>query len=70
MEIFTTMEQTVENRGYMTGTFSGIPAGILKATVRTITGVYDIVTFPFPSYKPILEPEFVIETPFRKMREE
>jgi putative exosortase-associated protein (TIGR04073 family) len=46
----------------MVGIVSGIPKGMVKALVRSLAGVYEIVTFPLPvpsDYKPILEPEFV-----------
>jgi putative exosortase-associated protein (TIGR04073 family) len=33
--------------------------GLLKAVGRTIVGAYEVVTFPLPTYKPLVEPEFV-----------
>lgn len=36
--------------------------GLFKAVGRTITGVYEIVTFPIPlpsRYRPVVEPEFI-----------
>ena len=44
----------------------GLTWGTLKGCgwtiIRTVTGAYEVVTFPFPipeGYKPIVEPEFV-----------
>ncbi len=33
--------------------------GLLKAVGRTVVGAYEIVTFPIPTYKPVIDPEFV-----------
>ena len=48
--------------------FSGITVGLVKGlgmtVVRTGAGIYDTATFPFSlpqGYKPILEPEYVLE---------
>jgi len=46
------------------GIILGLPKGCLMAIVRTGIGVYDTLTFPLSipkGYKPLLEPEFVIE---------
>lgn len=47
--------------GYMIGVAPVL--GVAKATMRTSTGVYETVSFPFSSrvvnYEPILEPEFI-----------
>jgi len=61
IEIFTTTYESSKENG-MTGIVSGIPEGIVKALVRSLAGVYEIVTFPLPvpaDYKSIIEPEFV-----------
>ena len=45
------------------GLTMGLSGGIGKSIVRTGSGVYEIVTFPFPcpeNYRVILEPEFVV----------
>ena len=48
--------------------FAGLTVGLVKGlgmtVVRTGAGVYDTATFPFSlpqGYKPILEPEYVLE---------
>ena len=43
----------------------GTVKGVGKTVMRTVIGVYETATFPLPvpeDYKPIIEPEFVIET--------
>ena len=45
-----------------TGTIVGAVKGTGWAVARTLTGAYEIVTFPFPlpsSYDPIMYPEFI-----------
>ena len=48
--------------------FAGITIGLAKGlgmtVVRTGAGIFDAATFPFPlpeGYKPILEPEYILE---------
>ena len=44
----------------------GLGEGLLAAGVRTVCGVYELVTFPFLSpkdYVPALDPEYIWETP-------
>ncbi len=48
-----------------TGTVLGVVKGLWLGIARTVTGVYEVVTFPFPiprNYEPIMEPEFVLPT--------
>ena len=48
-----------------TGTIVGVVKGTGWAVVRTLAGVYEVVTFPFPvprNYEPIMYPEFVLPT--------
>jgi len=45
--------------GFVMGTIKGIGYG----WARTIGGIYDVFTFPFPlpkDYEPLMEPEFVL----------
>ncbi|MFH1798462.1 MAG: exosortase system-associated protein, TIGR04073 family [Candidatus Omnitrophota bacterium] len=49
-----------DNQGI--GVLAAVPLGIVKAGIRTIVGVYEVVTFPlsFPNnYEPIVKPEFI-----------
>ena len=49
---------------FASGLILGLPKGCLMTIVRTGIGVYDTLTFPLSipkGYKPLLEPEFVIE---------
>ena len=48
-----------------TGTIIGVTKGLVTAVSRTIVGVYEVVSFPFPvprNYEPVMEPEFVLPT--------
>src|SRR5262245_11111269 len=56
----------VQTEASETNVLSGITVGLAKGLgmgiVRTVTGAYEVVTFPFPApadYKPVLEPEYV-----------
>lgn len=47
----------------VTGTVVGFFKGVGWGWTRTMTGAYEIATFPFPvppGYEPIMEPEFVL----------
>lgn len=55
-------DKTVEE-SWIKGVTSGLIGGIGMSIVRTGTGLYEIITFPFPcpeKYQVILEPEFVL----------
>lgn len=50
-----------------TDPFTGFVVGSIKGLFwgwgRTCTGIYDIITFPFPlpkDYRPLMEPEYII----------
>lgn len=50
--------------GHTRGTVEGALRGSVWAVGRTVVGVYEVATFPFPgkeNYGPILEPEFVLD---------
>ncbi|MDD3296384.1 MAG: exosortase system-associated protein, TIGR04073 family [Candidatus Omnitrophica bacterium] len=59
MEVFLQMGKVDKEAGPVAGFFWGLTKGIACAMGRTIYGAYDIVTFPVPSYKPLVEPEFI-----------
>ena len=65
IEFPVTVSQSAHDRGYITGIYYGVPTGIVRTILRTVAGVYEIVTFPFPFPNeygdPIVEPEFVME---------
>lgn len=63
-EMFVEIGRKVENDGDIAGIFVAPFTGLIKAVGRTLAGVYDTCTFivPLPrGYKPLLEPEFVVE---------
>jgi len=46
-----------------TGTIVGVIKGVGWAVARTVAGLYEVVSFPFPvprDYQPIMYPEFVL----------
>lgn len=48
-----------------TGTIVGAVKGVGWGVVRTLAGVYEVVTFPFPvprAYEPVMYPEFILPT--------
>lgn len=59
----------IGNEADREGPAIGIPAGFLRGTFfaagRTLAGVYEMITFPFPNgkkgYEPILLPESVFQ---------
>ncbi|MCX5715866.1 MAG: exosortase system-associated protein, TIGR04073 family [Candidatus Omnitrophica bacterium] len=53
----------------LAGITIGLAKGLGMTIVRTGAGVYDTATFPFPlpkEYKPVLEPEYVMEEKEKK----
>ena len=60
-ELFNNIEKSFQDEGVVVGATYGVGAGLLKGIGRTLVGVWELVTFPFPtrSYEPILDdPEF------------
>jgi putative exosortase-associated protein (TIGR04073 family) len=51
-EITRSCEQTALWDGPEVGYTTGFLRGVNKSLVRTVTGVYEVVTFPIPSYGP------------------
>lgn len=43
------------------GMFWGGVKGLAFMVKRAFVGAYEVVTFPFPKYVPIVEPEFIFE---------
>ncbi|MBL7157537.1 MAG: exosortase system-associated protein, TIGR04073 family [Candidatus Omnitrophica bacterium] len=73
IEVFTTIERKFEEEEYLIAVFYGFPEGLVRAVTRTAVGLYETVTFPIPipdNYEVILEPEFVLERPYEKVRPE
>ncbi len=59
MEIPYTMHNRWDSNDVPTSFFSGVLIGIVKGVARTVIGVFEIATFPFPippGYAPILSP--------------
>jgi putative exosortase-associated protein (TIGR04073 family) len=49
---------TSENQGLLTGLTLGTVKGVGYFVMREVTGVYEIVTAPFPPYGPVITPEY------------
>ena len=63
VEIPKNIYDTTVETNLTSGITSGLIGGIGMAIVRTGSGLYEMVTFPFPcpeNYQIILEPEFVL----------
>ena len=63
VEIPKNIYKTSKEGNAFTGMTLGLAKGAGMTIVRTGAGIYEIATFPFPlpeSYKPILEPEYVV----------
>ncbi len=56
-EVRRSMEQTGIWDGPDAAYTTGLVRGINRSLVRTATGMYEILTFPFPEYDPIFLPE-------------
>lgn len=40
--------------------FGGFGKGLFTGARRLLVGAYEVITFPFPSYEPVLPPEFIV----------
>ena len=56
-EIRRSMEQTAMWQRPAKGYTTGFLRGFNRSIARTFIGVYEVVTFPFPSYDPLLVPK-------------
>lgn len=59
MDVFKEVDKQSDESGALAGATVGAVKGIFKAVGRTLVGAYEMVTFPIPTYKPVIEPEFV-----------
>ncbi len=63
MEIFKQTSLTWQESGPGIGLSWGLMKGVGYAIARSVSGAYEIITFPLPipeGYKPIMEPEYVL----------
>ena len=64
-EIPLTMHAVGVEKGPAAGLTLGLLMGVGAAITRTVVGLVEVVTFPFPfstnGYEPILHPEFIFE---------
>ena len=63
MEVPKQIAQSIRETDPVTGTFVGTARGIGWTFARTLAGVYETLSFPFPvpqDYVPLIEPEYII----------
>ena len=60
LEIPGNMTQIAQKDSIPEGLTEGMFQGVLMMATRTVVGVYEVVTFPFPikDYKPVIEPTY------------
>ncbi len=64
IEISKELDKEKKVDSFIPSWFSGIGRGSFYAVGRALTGVYDMLTFPFPvpaGYEPLVSPEFAWE---------
>ena len=62
VEIPKGADETSKTSGPAVGLTWGLMRGLGHSFIRTVGGVYEVVTFPFPAppeYKPVMRPEYV-----------
>ncbi|MCB9800407.1 MAG: exosortase system-associated protein, TIGR04073 family [Candidatus Omnitrophica bacterium] len=57
--VHQTVEMSEDNR-WPIALFGGLVKGVAYGTARTLTGAFELVTFPIPGYEPIMYPEYII----------
>ena len=73
IELFTTTHKACLEHDYMVGYLYGLPEGVVRSLLRTIAGIYEVVSFPIPipaDYESVIEPEFVMKSPLERTRNE
>jgi putative exosortase-associated protein (TIGR04073 family) len=69
LELPKQVVQSINETDPVTGTIVGFVRGVGWTYARTVVGVYEIVTFPFPApknYEPLLEPEYIVKATWGK----
>ncbi len=62
VEIPKRMVETSQRSGALTGFTWGLLRGLGHGFIRTVGGIYEVVTFPFPApseYRSVIQPEYV-----------
>ena len=61
-EVHKRVEETSQTSGAGVGLTAGLLRGFGHGFIRTVGGVYETITFPFPAppdYRPVIQPEYV-----------
>ncbi|HNV86772.1 MAG TPA: exosortase system-associated protein, TIGR04073 family [Candidatus Omnitrophota bacterium] len=70
LEVPINVQNMTEEQGVLVGWTGGMAKGIGMTALRIIVGAYEVITFPIPipaDYKPVIEPEYVWQTPGPKI---
>ncbi|MBU1112799.1 MAG: exosortase system-associated protein, TIGR04073 family [Candidatus Omnitrophica bacterium] len=59
-----------EESGCTAGLFYGVPRGFACFLGRSAWGLVELVTFPIPPYRPLIEPEFVLTEEYNDLTPE
>jgi putative exosortase-associated protein (TIGR04073 family) len=63
MEVPASFIRVSRQRDISTGATVGMAQGVVVSMCRLATGLYDVITFPFPPYdKPMMKPEYVLQS--------
>jgi putative exosortase-associated protein (TIGR04073 family) len=68
-QMIRTKEKHTQVAGDVAGFFLGFPKGLCCMAGRIVLGVYEVVTFAVPTYKPLVEPEYVFSDDPEEQRE-
>jgi putative exosortase-associated protein (TIGR04073 family) len=64
MEVPASFLRVSKDKDIAAGATVGMGQGVVVSLFRLATGLYDMVTFPFPPYdKPLMSPEYVLQSP-------
>ncbi len=68
-DIFRTVGEKADNANAdVTEGFAGASEGFVRAGMRTMVGIYEVGTFPFPTqenYEPIISPKYPVKRRFK-----
>ena len=58
-QVIKVKQERGDGAGDIAGLFWGPVKGVAFFLGRTVVGVYEVVTFLIPTYKPLVEPEYI-----------
>ena len=60
LELPLNIVTAAEEEGYIAAVTYGVVKGLAMSVLRTGVGIYEVTSFLIPSYKPLIEPEFLM----------